>query len=168
MTMYNPMSTNLATVTLTPPEVAPVCSGGRLELMCTTGGSALDWRFRVFLENETTISDLTRLFFSSDSARAAMSLLMVNSTLFNFSRTSARDSLPVESTLVIGPVSDNLNGTVVSCVDLESSNSSSTTVVTFRRDSLPGMQVMFLKFLFYNLIVMIHIISLVAIYNSQY
>ena len=54
----------------------------------------------------------------------------------------------MESTLVIGPVSDNLNGTVVNCVDLVSSNSSSTTVVIIRRDhSLPGM-LCYLKFLF--------------------
>ena len=105
-------------VTLSPAGMAPVCSGGQLELMCTTGGSALDWRFRVFLENETTITDIRRVFVSSDPASAAMSLLMVNSMLFNFSRTSARGSLPVESTLVIGPVSDNLNGTVVNCIDL--------------------------------------------------
>ena len=95
-----------------------MCSGGQLELICTMTGSTLDWRFRVFLKNETTVTDITRVFFSSDSGSAAMSLLMINSALFSFSRTSARGSLPVESTLVIGPVSDNLNGTVVNCIDL--------------------------------------------------
>ena len=74
-------------MTLSPPGVAPVCSGDQLELMCTTGGIALDWRFRLFLENETIVTDITRAFFSSDSASAAMSRLMVNSTLFSFSRT---------------------------------------------------------------------------------
>ena len=139
MAMYcNAYYANPGVVTLSPPGVAPVCSGGQLELMCTTAGSALDWRFRVFLENETTLTDIRRVFVSSDSASTAMSLLMVNSTLFSFSRISARGSLPVESTLLIDPVSNNLNGTVVNCFDLVSSNSLSTTVIIIRRDSLPG------------------------------
>ena len=118
--------------------MAPVCSGGQLELMCTTGGIALEWRFRLFLENETIVTDIPRVFFSSDSASAAISRLMVNSTLFSFSRTSARNSLPLESSLVIGPISDHLNGTVINCIDLESLQNLSTTVVIIRRDPIPG------------------------------
>ena len=37
-----------------------------------------------------------------------MSELIVNSTMFNFSRTSAQDRLPVMSRLLISPVSDGL------------------------------------------------------------
>ena len=85
---------------MSPPGVAPVCSGGQLELTCTTKGTFLEWKFSVILENETTATDTSCIFVSSDSASAAMSLLMVNSTVFNFSRTSARDSLPVESTFI--------------------------------------------------------------------
>ena len=44
----------------------------------------------------------------------------------------------MESSLVIGPVSDHTNGTVINCIDLESSQSLSTTVVIIRRDPLPG------------------------------
>ena len=133
-----PTYTDLGTVTLSPPGVALVCSGGQLELVCTTAGSFLEWRFRIFLENETTATDTSRVI---RSASAAVSLLMVNSTLFNFSRISARDSLPVKSTLVIGPVSDNLSGTLVNCLDLRSSQNLSTTVVIIKKDSssLPGM-----------------------------
>ena len=58
-----------------------------------------------------------------------MSQLLVNLTVFNFSKTSAKDRLPVMSRLVlISPVSDGLNGTVINCVDVETSESSSTTV----------------------------------------
>ena len=82
------------------------------------------WRFRVILENDTTATDIARIFVSSDSASdAAVPPLMVNSTVFDFSRTSARNSLPVESRLLIGPVSNSLNGTVIDCDDLESSES---------------------------------------------
>ena len=63
-----------------------MCSGGQLELMCTTGGRVLDWRFRLFLESETTVTDITRAFFSSDSASAALPRLKVNSTLDIYQR----------------------------------------------------------------------------------
>ena len=42
-----------------------------------------------------------------------MSELIVNSTVFNFSRTSAQERLPVMSRLLISPVSDGLQGTVI-------------------------------------------------------
>ena len=41
------MLTTIGAVTLTPPGVAPVCSRGQLELMCTTTGHFLQWRFNV-------------------------------------------------------------------------------------------------------------------------
>jgi hypothetical protein len=133
-------STNLGAVILSPPERAPVCSGGQLNLTCTTTGDHLEWRFNVILESETTATDISHIFAGSDSVSAAtMRLLMVNSTVFRFSRTSARDSLPVESRLLIGPVSDSLNGTVINCDDLQSSQSSSTTIIIEKRDPLPGM-----------------------------
>ena len=124
---------------LSPPERAPVCRGGQLELMCTTIGSHLEWRFSVILENDPI--DVFRIFASSDSASfATMPPLIVNSTVFDFSRTSARNSLPVESRLLIGPVGNSLNGTVINCDDLESAESSSTAIVIVNRDPLLGMQ----------------------------
>ena len=109
-----------------------MCSGGQLELTCTVTGSQLEWRFSVILENDT---DIARIFVSSDSASdATVPPLMVNSTVFDFSRTSARNSIPVESRLLIGPVSDSLNGTVIICDDLESSESLSTAIVIIKRD----------------------------------
>ena len=93
------------------------------------------WRFSVILENETIATDVSRIFISSDSASdATIPPFMVNSTVFDFSRTSARNSLPVESRLLIGPVGNSLNGTVISCDDLESSESLSTTIVIIKRD----------------------------------
>ena len=112
-------------MTLSPPVSAPVCSEGQLELTCTTTGSQLEWRFSVILsEDKTTATDISRIFASSHSASdATVPPLMANSTVFSFSRTSARNSLPVESRLLIGPVSNSLNGTVIDCDDLESSES---------------------------------------------
>ena len=97
------------------------------------------WRFSVILENETVAIDVFRIFASSDSASVAtVPPLMVDSTVFDFSRTSARNSLPVESRLLIGPVSDSLNGTVINCDDLESSESLSTAIIIMNRDPLLG------------------------------
>ena len=124
-------------VTLSPPGVAPVCSGGQLELTCTTTGEFLRWRFRAFRGNETISTEFTRTIASTVSAET-ISDLTVNSTVFNFSRTSARDSLPVISRLVIDPVSSGLNGTVINCVDLDTAESSATTIITGERSSLQG------------------------------
>ena len=48
------------TVKLSPSGVAPVCSGGQLELTCTVTGEFLQWRFSVFRGNETTATEIRR------------------------------------------------------------------------------------------------------------
>ena len=72
-----------------------------------------------------------------------MSQLIVNSTMFNFSRISAHNhsSMPVVSRLVISPVSNGLNGTVVNCVNVRTAHSevSSTTIIVGERGALQGM-----------------------------
>ena len=129
---------NLGAVTLSPPRVAPVCSGGQLELMCTTTGGFLQWRFSVTRGINDLLS-LRRSIQATLTDEESMTQLLVNSTMFNFSRTSAQDSLPVMSKLVISPVNGSLNGTVVNCIDLDTSNSSSTTVIITEREPLLGM-----------------------------
>ena len=119
--------------------LAPVCSGGQLELTCTVTGGFLAWTFNVFCGNESTVTNILRNILSTDSAGGAMSELIFNSTVFNFSRTSAQDMLPVMSRLLINPVSDGLNGTVINYVDVETSEVSSTTIIVRERDSLQGM-----------------------------
>ena len=121
-------------MTLSPPGVAPVCNGGQLELTCTTAGRFLRWRFTVIRGNETIT--IIRTIQAAVPAGDAISHLTLNSTMFNFSRTSSEGSLPLTSKLVIGPVSSNLNGTVMNCIDLVSSNLSSTTIVVREREPL--------------------------------
>ena len=132
------MLPTIGAVTLSPPRVAPVCSGGQLELMCTTTGGLLQWRFNV----TRGINDLLTFRRSIQATRTdegSMHQFVVNSTMFNFSRTSAQDSLPVMSKVVIGPVNGSLNGTVMSCVDLDTLSSSSTTIIIVEREPLRGM-----------------------------
>jgi hypothetical protein len=126
------------TVTITPPGVARVCSGSHLELMCTTAGGFLRWRFNV-TRGFNDIVTSTRTIQSAVPAVDAMFELEVNSTMFNFSRTSAEGSLPVMSTVVISHVSSSLNGTVMNCIDLSTSNLSSTIIIIGEREPLQGM-----------------------------
>ena len=71
--------------------------------------------------------DFTRTF---DSTGSPTSQLTVNSTLmFNFSRISANNGVPVMSRVVISPVSNSLNGTVMKCVDTDTAEVPSTTII---------------------------------------
>ena len=114
------------TVTLSPSGVAPVCSGGQLELTCTTTDYVLQWRFRVFRENERIAIEITRTITPTGSV---MLNVTVNSTVFNFWRISAHNSVPVMSRSVISPVSNGLNGTVMNCVDVGAGEVASTTII---------------------------------------
>ena len=113
------------TVTLFPSGVAPVCSGDQLELTCTIAGELLQWRFSVFRGNETSATEFTRAITSTSSV---MANLTVNSILFRFLRISTDDSMPLMSRLVISPVSNRLNGTVMNCEDVHGAQVSSTTI----------------------------------------
>jgi hypothetical protein len=125
-------------VTLSPSGVAPVCSGDQLELVCTATGDSLQWRFSMFRGNETTATEITRTI---SSTRSTILPLTVNSMVFNFSRISAHNSMPVISRLVISPVSNSLNGTVMNCVDLGPGDmtESLTTIIVGDRRALQGM-----------------------------
>ena len=129
---------NSGAVTLSPPGIAGVCSGGQLELMCTTTGGFLRWRFSIIRGLNDTVAS-SRTIQAAVPAGDAMFQLVVNSTMFNSSRTSAEGSLPVKSKIVIGPVSSSLNGTVINCIDLDTSSSTATTIIVEEREPLQGM-----------------------------
>jgi hypothetical protein len=118
-------------VTLSPSGVAPVCSGDQLELTCTTTGDLLLWRFSVIRGDDTTATEFER------SSSSAMFQLTINSMMFNF---STNNSMPVTSRLVISPVSNSLNGTVMNCVDLDTGEVSSSTIIVVERGALQGMK----------------------------
>ena len=124
---------NTSTVILSPSGVAIVRSGDQLELTCTTTEDLLQWRFSLILGNGTFTTEFSRTVHSTSGY---LSHLEVNSIMFNFSRITSHGSVPVISTLLIGPVSNSLNGTVINCV---TSEVSSTTIIVRRRDSVQGM-----------------------------
>ena len=103
-------------VLIYPPGIATVCSRHQLELTCTTSGPILEWSFS-FTRNTLAIS----------SNSPGNQTLLVNSKRLNFLRVSSEDSLPLISRLLISPVSDGLNGSSVSCTDIRTLESASTS-----------------------------------------
>ena len=81
---------------------------------------------------------ITRTIQAAVPAGDAMFQFAVNSTMFNFSRTSAEGSLPMISKVVIGPVSSSLNGTMMNCIDLSTTSSTATTIIVGEREPLQG------------------------------
>ena len=119
-------------VTISPSQTASVCRGAQLELTCTTTGSLLEWSFLLVPEGEKTARPYARVLHSQSVP--ATSDLEVNSIIFIFLRISAEGSLPVISRLLINPVTDELNGTLVNCTDVLASETTSTSVSIMNED----------------------------------
>ena len=109
-------------------EIAPVCSGGDLELVCMNGGGFLQWSY--------TTSGVLRslLIVDSHTPNFLPHLITINNTPFNISRISPHDSLPLKSRLLIGSINESLNETEVICQDIETGNSSSTTLKVISKE----------------------------------
>ena len=116
---------------ISPSGVALVCSGGHLDIACTTNGSFLRWHIRSEIENDA-IRTYTRVL-SSGIRVSTVAPLMINNTMFSFSRTSPQGTLPLTSRLAVNPVSEILNGTEVKCEDVIVNTNSSTTIINVIR-----------------------------------
>ena len=115
------------TVILSLVSVAPVCQvGDQLELICNSTGSFLRWILTV--GNDQGVPQEYRRNINSQDGSQQMSMIEVNSTTFTFMRISDQGMLPLISTLVINSVSNDLNGTVIHCVDVGTSMTVSTTL----------------------------------------
>ena len=105
-------------LTLSPMTVVPVCHvGDPLNLTCTASVEFITWR--VFHVNERGMLKMAindEPINSEDSFQMPEPIVS-NLATFTFTRTSARFSLPLTSTLSIDSVSIGLNGSVVNCVD---------------------------------------------------
>ena len=110
---------------ISPARTAYVCSGDQLELTCNTTGQFLEWSFS-FIPKTRTLSSLSQTDQTSH--------LVVNSTTFTFSRISGENSLPLISRLLVSHIEDTLNGTLVSCTDVASSETASTVIITIVDD----------------------------------
>ena len=111
-------------VIISPSGVATVCSGHQLEVTCSTSGRNTsivihEWSF--------SFTPMTRAIVSGGPDNQ-ISYLLVDSMTLNFSRVSSEDSLPLISRLLISPVSDGLNRSLMSCTDLTTLESASTSI----------------------------------------
>ena len=98
-----------------------VCAGDQLELICSLtdpGSSLLEWIFAP----ATIFMDLQR---AADASTSDDTFVMINSTLFTFSRISPRGHLPLVSRLLI---TTGLNGIVINCTDISTMETASATI----------------------------------------
>ena len=120
---------NLGVIIVSPLAIAPVCNGGRLEVTCTTTEIFLRWNI-TFRDQElvtTSTGTFTRTLSSFGTSPEA-SPLTINSSTFRFLRTSDEGRVPLMSTLLINPVNRMLNGTILTCMKVSTSDSSATIV----------------------------------------
>lgn len=115
-----------------PSGIAPACSGDQLELTCSVTANLLEWRINV-----TSVARIYIRGVSSDgpTINVQTNTLMINSSNITFSRISNENAVPLISRLFISYVGDGLNGTIVTCEDVVSSQSTST-IITVTQDSL--------------------------------
>ena len=101
-------------MTLSPSGNSLVCAGDQLELICSLndpGSSLLEWTFAP----ATIFMDLQR---AADASTSDDTFVMINSTLFTFSRISPRGNLSLVSRLLITPLTTGLNGIVINCTNV--------------------------------------------------
>ena len=63
---------------------------------------------------------------------------VIGSSRFTFSKSSARGILPLVSTLLIDPVTTDLNGIMINCTDVSSLESATSIVYVVNRQSESG------------------------------
>ena len=87
------------------------CIGDQLVLLCNVTGNVLKWGINLFSSTagDEPYSRILSIFSET-------TYLQVNNTQFTFSRVSPSGTSPIESLLLISPVSSYLNGTMVNCM----------------------------------------------------
>ena len=100
-------------MTISPFPNAAVCRvGDRLEVMCSTNESALEWEVvSVAGTNDHNIESTVT------STQQVQDVHTSNSTVLIFSRTSEHGILPLVSTLEITFVGQTMNGSTVTCME---------------------------------------------------
>ena len=118
----------MSIVTLSPMTVAPVCRiGNPLQLTCTASIEFIRWSITVVNEQGME-EEITNSRNSRDNSSPPKDIV-INSTTFTFSRTSAPLALPLISTLSIDSVGIGMNGTVVYCMDANNPVVSASTTI---------------------------------------
>ena len=115
---HNIICWNKAGLLLFPSEEAVICEGGKLELVCTTNATFLQWSWSLEIE-QRKIETYSR-FISSTDVSQQVNIVVVNSTLINTSRASHQWRSPLVSRLLIFLMNISVNGTIkVNCTDVD-------------------------------------------------
>ena len=108
--------------------VAPVCRvGDPLQITCTASVEFIRWNLGVV--NEHGMNEEITVSRNSRDSSPPPRQLIINSTTFTFTRTSAEDALPLISTLSINSVNISLNETEVRCMDANNPMTSASTTI---------------------------------------
>ena len=119
-------------ITISPSGDLFLCSGDQLELTCCLtdpGSSFLEWTFAP----ATIFMGLRRAIDVNSASNHPP--LVINSTLFTFSRISARDIFPLVSRALIDPLTIGLNGIVINCTDASMMETATAIVHVMNRHS---------------------------------
>ena len=96
-----------------------MCSGGQLELTCTTVGRFQEWDFHISKNTTDTTINSGRLVSNQSGL---IDSYMTDSIIFNISRVSLPGSIPLVSKLVITVTNSSINGTEMTCVYVQMSS----------------------------------------------
>ena len=117
---------------LSPSPRAAVCQiGDTLEVMCTTSDHFLTWML-------TKSGSTYRITRTLSSTIRNPERVLVNSTVYTFSRTSELGSTDLVSKLIISPVRQSLNGTKIVCTEIGASAMMANTTVYIIRNKHGG------------------------------
>ena len=116
-------------VEISPSPVAAVCQeGDQLELMCNNTGMFHRWEVTVMIPQTMTFTGIAVL--TSIGPSGAPRQVMISGSTLTASRLSGNDSLPLISRMIVNPVTNDLNGSVVNCFEGSTSiNSVATTTI---------------------------------------
>ena len=114
-------------------EVAPVCSGDELELICTVSGRVLEWVITLMPLSEDTTYEYP---LNSVEQSLPVHTIKINKNIsLIFSRSSSPNSRPLISRLLISPATSVVNGAIVVCEDTEMRTNSSTRVNVIHKNN---------------------------------
>ena len=133
---------------LSPSGVAFACVGMPLEITCNTTSTILQWNIIYSRNNSGILSEARLIYYSTPVA--TLSPFMFHRSTVNFTRTSMRNALPLTATLLIDSVTEGLNQTMISCMQLGSSVNAQEAAVLSIVDQHYGKSII-IKAWMYNL-----------------
>ena len=101
-----------------------LCSGDQLLLTCNTSTDIQKWS----IVNPNTGMTHTCLLTVPTTSEAVVTPLQVQSSIINFAIISASNTLPLISTLTVEAVTDYLNTSTISCLEIDSGNSEMVSI----------------------------------------